>query len=79
MNDKLHFYDNIYENTRDHEIIISEDEVSAHITNINTTKSSAIDGISATALKDALTILIKQITYLYQRSVDTGSNPTVEN
>ena len=50
-------------------------EVTKYIKEIDTSKSSCIDGISSTTLKDAMMAVPDRITYLFNESIVTGRVP----
>ena len=57
------------------ELMIDITTVQELIKQINTNKSSALDGISATALKDALQSIPEQLTYLFNKSLASKTVP----
>ena len=54
---------------------INEYEVLKIVKDINISKSSAYDKISTRPFKNAFTILIREITYLFNRCISEGSFP----
>ena len=68
-------YYGIYSNNEIPEMVTNDIEVRKLCLQIDTTKSSAIPGLSSRILKDAFLCLIPQITYLFNSSFSTHIFP----
>ena len=57
---------------------ITEDIVRRMISEIKTSKSSAIDNLSSKILKDSFSVLIIELTYLYNKCIEMGIFPRLK-
>ena len=54
---------------------VTEEEVLGYLKDIKVHKTSAIDGLSSSVLKDAFIFLSQELTYIYKCSLETGKIP----
>ena len=71
----LSTYQGIYSNNDMPDIITDEREVLKLCTDINTTKSSAIEGLNSKMLKDAFLCLFRQLPHIFNLSFSTNIFP----
>ena len=56
-------------------VIVNEEDVLYAVKNIDTSKLSAIDNLSAIVLEDVFLVLVRELTFMYNLSFSTAIVP----